>query len=574
LNATKADVLVVGGGAAGLRAAIEAASAGLSVVLIAKGRLGKCGATLVAGAEVDTDGASALSMFDLPAGSQDSPAVFAADMLKAGEEINNVDLVRIHVSEAPHRVRELVDWGAKVYGVIHSPGHTYPRGLALTGSGIMAALLKKAREYGNLDFAEDTMVTDLVVFHQRVRGAVALDFATGEIVHFQTKAVVLATGGCQSLYKLSDAPSELTGDGFGMAFRAGASLVDMEFVQFLISTMVYEPMTVAPIQQLLYKGAWLLNSEGERFMKRYDPANMERSTRDVVARAMMTEVLHGRGKTKDCVYLSLQHMTAEEIDEIAELYSHGTFATSFTFDSSFFDKLKSERLEVFPAAHYFCGGIKISPHSSSSVEGLFAAGEVSGGTDGANRLAGNALTNALVQGRIAGTSAASFARKTLFHDLPTHTVGQLERKIDLIHFSKKKQDQGKVSAIKLRKSLQEVCSKKLGVLRNRTHLEEALSFIGRIEREMSDLKLSNRSSSYNREWLETLELPNLLLTAKIIAKAALLRQESRGSHFRLDFPARDERWRGNIRVAPRGSGTRMDLAFQPLSSSQRRRRHS
>lgn len=558
MNENKTDVLVIGAGAAGLRAAIEIAATGLHVIVAIKGRRGKCGATLTAGAEVDIDSASATSLLRLSGDLRDDASLFANDMLSVGEWINNVNLVDVHVAEAPQRAKELTDWGAKTFGLIHSPGHRYPRGVVFSGIGIVRALLKKTREFSDIEFAEEILVTDLIIDQGVIRGAVGLNFATGEVVNFWAKAVVIATGGCQSLYKFSDAPSELTGDGYGMAFRAGATFVDMEFIQFLICTMLYEPFTITPVQQLLYKGAWLLNSKNERFMKLYDTLNLEKSTRDVIARAIMSEVIQGRGTHNGCVYLSIEHLTESEINAIADVYRKGTFATSYAYDLAFFDRLKHEPIEVFPAAHYFCGGIEISNKCMTSVVGLFAAGEATGGTHGANRLAGNALSEALVQGRVAGSSAARFALDVSFEDLPRDTVSRLERKIDLID-SHRTTDQ---SPVQIRKLLNELSWRHLGVLRHKGGLQELLSFIDRATMQIQNLELRNRSHSYNQEWIEALQLPNLVLTAKIVSTTALFREESRGTHFRTDFPNKDERWHGCIRVLPT-SREEMNLDFKP-----------
>jgi len=294
----RTDVLVIGSEAAGARAAIAVCEQGVNVVIVTKGRMSMSGATVTAIAGIAIDRRSTKELLDLPGDTEDSPDAFFDDIVTEGKYINNQKLVEVAVNEGPLRVKELADWGMKInsFSERPGPGHRFPRDVRTTGRQIVRALGKKS---AGIKVIEDMMVTDLITLDGRVVGAVGLDLRRGEFAVILAKAVVLATGGGQTVYPITTAPEELTGDGQAIAFRAGAKLVDMEMVQFHPFDLIFPPAWKGigfPFSIIMgIKGAWLLNKRGERFMAKWDPKRMENNTRDVLSIAIMNEVLEGQG---------------------------------------------------------------------------------------------------------------------------------------------------------------------------------------------------------------------------------------------------------------------------------------
>ncbi len=398
------DVLIVGSEGAGSRAAIEVSRNGLRVLVATKGVFTKCGATLTAGMDIDLPSRDAKEVFGLPGDERDTVETFAQDMFEEGKYINDEEVVFIHCSNAAKYVKELADWGMKVESLTQSPGHRYPRGIWSTGRSMMQAL-KRGTKPHKIDFAEHTMVTNLLTKEGRVVGAVGIDVLTGDFLVFRAKAVILATGGAMRLYPITTAPEELTGDGFYMAYQAGAELVDMEFPMFL-PCVLYWPKSMrghAPYALSYLANGWWLNRFGVRFIEKWDPVRMEiGTTRDVASIAMATEILEGRGSPHGGVFLSFKHQPDEIIDCAAETnaYLHDLFYGQFALGKFNMDP-KKVAWEIGPGAHYWNGGIKVNGKGETNVPGLYAAGEVQGGTMGANRLSGNAVTEAVVFGGLA-----------------------------------------------------------------------------------------------------------------------------------------------------------------------------
>lgn len=292
------DVLVVGSEGAGARAAIEAARYGAKVTIATKGQQGLCGATVTAGTDIDADSKSIIEVLGLPGDTRDSKEMFFKDMLVEGRYVNDQKITWKHVEDAPIRIKELMDWGMQVSARIgHAQGHTYPRGVLSTGREVMKALMNEIERYRDrVEVIEDTMVTDLLTHKRRVVGATALNLRTGEFVVFRAKAVILATGGGLRIWPYTTGPEDLTGDGQAMAYRVGAEIWDPEFVQFLATTFTHPPTTVTSVNVLLFSSSpWLINRYGERFMKKWDPQRMEKSTRDLISIGIMNEILEGRG---------------------------------------------------------------------------------------------------------------------------------------------------------------------------------------------------------------------------------------------------------------------------------------
>jgi len=536
------DVLVVGSEGAGSTAVLEAIKQGVSVTVVTKGSsIGRSGATVTGDADLDVDSRSLHERFGLTgADTRDNQEVFFNDMLKGGKYLNNQKLVEIHVEAAPDRLEDLVDWGVKIDGLLHASGHSYPRGAVIPGTKLMPVLRRTVLST-DVNLVCYTMITELLTNRGRVVGAVGINGATGEFLVFKARAVVLCTGGAMRMYPYTTAPEELTGDGTAMAFRAGAELVDMEFPMFLPGVFPWPPAVKGvDIPFLLSTGGfvagWMLNKHGDRFMRHWDPVNFEWTTRDICSVAMMTEILADRGSPHGGVYVSLKHLPDDVIDHLEdwmppEFYMHyGGFNMR-----EYLPDLKRESIESVPASHFFNGGIRINEQCATSLPGLFAAGEVTGGVHGANRLSGNAFTEMVVWGHRSGRFAAEYAKQSpdvsidreQLRELRAKTFAPLERKIG-------------VSQAQIRKRMQQVAWEKAGVLRDGDSLEQALAEFVRIkEEELPQVSVTSKERVFNREWARTLELENMLLIMEMVCRTSIKRTESRGALYRRDYPDTD-----------------------------------
>jgi succinate dehydrogenase/fumarate reductase flavoprotein subunit len=550
----KTDILIVGTGGAGARAAIEASLSGLDIFVVTKGRAGGSGATIVARADMDVDSRSAKERLGLPGDLGDTQETFFEDILREGKFINNQKMVEVLVEDAPLRIKELMDWGMRVFDLVKAAGHRFPRGIVSSGVEIMRALKNEIRRHSNIRFLEDVMVLDLLKTEDHISGAVGLNLRTGKIELFSAKAIIIATGGAQMIYPMCTAPEELTGDGVAAAWRAGADLVDMEMVQFLPATFIDPPAWkgvgfpfAISLNQHTMRG-WLLNRRGERFMEKWDPVLMENSTRDKLSIAIMQEVIQGRGSPKGGVFLSFAHLPKDLIDYFPQWYGKPNLPDDWTYMGMKFKDLMERvkdgyAMEVAPACHFFMGGIRVDVDGRTSVNGLYSAGEASGGLHGANRLSGNAISQILVQGKRAGETAARYC--TFTGDLKT---GPLEEKeIEERYLFPLKRSQG-ISPFELRRKIHEISWRNAGPLRKRERLQEALDEIKRMEEgDVPRLACSVRDRVYNREWIESLQIKNLLLVLKAVVLSALERAESRGAHYREDYPEMNNReWLRNI----------------------------
>jgi succinate dehydrogenase/fumarate reductase flavoprotein subunit len=550
------DVLIIGSEGAGATAAIEASKKeGLRVTIATKGRMGKCGATVTGDADFDVDSRSLHELFPWLEGTdpRDSQEIFFQDIVKGGKYLNNQRMVEIHVKEAPERLRDLVDWGVKIEWVMHSSGHSYPRGVFIPGTRLVPVFKKKVKE-GGVEVIEDTMITDLLINDGKVAGAVGLNIRNGNFIVFSAKAVVIATGGCQRIYPITTAPEELTGDGLAMAYRAGVELADMEFPMFLPGGFVWPPALLGVDVPFIlstagrYGPGHLLNRYGERFLEKWAPKTMEHSTRDICSVAMMTEILEGRGSKHGGVYVSLKHLPDNLIDFIHEWQAPEVLWRYGGFDLDEFiprDSLKREALEAAPASHFFNGGIRINERCETNIAGLFAAGEVTAGIHGGNRLSGNAFTEMVVWGTRAGRFAAEFAKRAERQKIDEAQVEKLQSNI----IQPLDRQEGK-RPIELKKKIQELAWKKVGVIRDGPTLNEAIHEIRAIkEKELKELYTQSKDTAWNREWVEALQVENMLQCLEIIATAALAREESRAAHYRKDFPNTDyANWTKNIVV--------------------------
>jgi succinate dehydrogenase/fumarate reductase flavoprotein subunit len=563
-SAYDTDVLVVGSGGAGCLAAIEAAKHDVRVTIVTKGVFGKSGATLTGDADFDVDSRSLHDLFGF-AGTDpnDSQDKFFEDMVKGGKYLNNQRLVEVHVKEAPERLKDFMDLGIKPRYVFRSSGHSYPRGVVVPGTEYQKVLCKETTAAG-VEVIEETMITDLLTNKGQVAGAVGLNIRTGDLVVFKAKSVVLATGGLMRIYPITTAPEELTGDGLAMAYRAGAELIDMEFPMFLPGCFVWPPalrgidfpFLVSTERELR---GWLLNKYGERFMENWDPVNKECTTRDIASVAMTIEVLEGRGSPHGGVFVSLKHLPDNLIDYAGEW---ATWYKDFKYGNFDLKKmlpdLKRYAMEAVPASHFTNGGIRINEKCETNVKGLYAAGEVSGGVHGANRLSGNAFTEFSVFGVRAGKYAAEFAKKSSFADINNKTVESVEE--DII---KPLEKGGGIKPVELRRHIQKISWEKLGPVRTDEGLRQALKEIEELKRQVQLMGTESKDRRYNREWVEALQVKNMVQILEMIARAALMRTESRGAHYRRDYPNTDNvNWLKNICIKQEAG--EMRITTQPI----------
>lgn len=564
----KTDVLIIGSEGAGARAAIQAHDQGAKVLMVTKGRMARSGATITAGMDIDMDSRSAKELLGLAGNPEDSPEIFFEDMVVEGKFVNNQKIVEVHVRDAPQRIKEVVDWGMKVVGFLHGPGHRYPRGVYSSGGELMKALKGQVSKR-KIEVLEDIMVLDLLKRDGRISGAFCLDLRKGEFFPIAAKTIILATGGGMRIFPVTTAPEELTGDGQAMAWRAGADLVDMEMVQFLPCCFITPPAW-SGITFPFFMGpgiggveAWLLNRYGDRFMKRWDPERMERTTRDILSIGVMNEVVEGRGSPSGGVFYSIKHLPNNLVDYFPVWRNEPYLTENWEFKGFKLKGLMEEMkkgyaAEVGPACHFFMGGVRINEHCQTTVPGLYACGEVAGGTHGGNRLTGNACTQILVQGYWAGDKAAMEAREA-----PDPRIDQNEVKAREKDFLKLFEVRDGLSSFSIRKKIQTLAWEKVGVLRTGELLTDALKTVEALRTEVSQIAVKSKDRQYNREWIEALQVKNLLILLEAIARSGLTREDSRGAHYRRDFPKMDnERWLKNVVV--KNVQGKMDVETVPI----------
>ena len=526
------DVLIIGAGGAGLRAAIEALAQGASVGVVCKSLLGKAHTVMA-------EGGIAAAMCNVDTADGWKPHF--KDTMFGGKYLNDWRMAQIHAQEAPDRVRELEQWGAlfdrtesgsilqRAFG-----GHTYKR-LCHVGDRTGLEMIRTLQDRGvhlGFDCYMECTVTKLLTDRGRVAGAFAYWRENGRFIVFKAKAIVIATGGIGKAYPVTSNSWEYTGDGLTIAYEAGAELMDMEFVQFHPTGMVWPP----GVQGLLVteavrgEGGILRNKMGERFMEKYDPKRMELSTRDVVARSIYTEVKEGRGTEHGGAYLDISHKPAEYVKKKLPSMYH-QFKELADVD------ITKEPMEVGPTCHYMMGGIRVNAETAeSTVPGLFAAGEAAAGLHGANRLGGNSLSDLLVFGRRAGLAAAQHAKKMAMPSIPASQVEEAEREL-LAPFSNK----GSESPYAVHRDLQKTMQSLVGIFRTEDDLRKAFE-------ELEGLKPRAAASSvegsrmFNPGWHMYRELKSMLTVSEAVAISALARKESRGAHSRIDYPKYDPVW--------------------------------
>jgi len=547
------DVLIIGAGGAGLRAAIEAIAQGTRVALVCKSLLGKAHTVMAEGGI-----AAAMANVD----KTDDWRTHFCDTMRGGKFVNNWRMAQLHAQEAPDRVRELEQWGAlfdrtptgdilqRAFG-----GHTFKRLCHVgdrTGLELIRTLQDRGVELG-IDVFMECTVTRLLKDGDRVSGAFGYWREQGRFVAFKAKSIVIATGGIGKAWRVTSNSWEYTADGMALAYEAGAELMDMEFVQFHPTGMVWPPgvQGILVTEAVRGEGGILRNKLGERFMEKYDPKRMELSTRDVVARSIYTEVREGRGTEHGGAYLDISHKPAEYVKKKLPSMYH-QFKELADVD------ITKGPMEVGPTCHYMMGGIRVEPETATStVPGLFAAGEAAAGLHGANRLGGNSLSDLLVFGRRAGKAAAEFASHTSAANLDPAQLEDAERDM-LAPFERADGE----FPYPIHHDLQETMQSLVGIFRNEEDLKKALGKLEEFKPRLAKVRIDG-SRMFNPGWHLTRDLKNMLLISEAVTRSALARSESRGAHSRIDFPNYDSEWEKKNNIISNEDGT-MTLHQRPV----------
>ena len=534
MTGRKHDVIVLGSGLAGLRAAIEAArNPDLDVAIVSK-------VQLMRSHSVCAEGGTAAVMRPEEG---DSFELHAWDTVRGADFLCDQDVVKRFVEEAPNEILLLEHWGIpwsrRPDGrIAQRPfgGHSYDRAVFAadkTGFAEMQTLYDTLQKYTNISRYDECYISSIVIKDNVFCGLTAWDLTSGEFFLIQGKALIIATGGACRMYGFTTYSLTATGDGLAMAYRAGLPIKDLEFVQFHPTGLV--PSGILITEAARGEGGYLLNNKGERFMEKYAPSKMEVAPRDIVSRSEMTEIEEGRGFTGpdglDYVHIDLRHLGAEKINERLPMIRE--VAIKFNFIDPIF-----EPIPVRAAAHYFMGGVHTDIYGATPVEGIWAAGEAACvSLHGANRLGSNSTAECLVWGKITGDKAAKHASNQKAMPPPPK---ETKLKDEEARVFKRFGSKGKESAYTLRKELQKTMDSQVGVFRTGPGLKTALDEIRELKQRLPGVKVEDRGHIYNTDLLSCLEVDNLLDLAEIIVTGALARNESRGAHSRRDFPKRDD----------------------------------
>ena len=586
------DVLVIGAGGAGLRAAIEASAQGATVGLVCKSLLGKAHTVMAEGGI-----AAALANVD----ERDDWKTHFADTMRGGQYVNNWRMAELHAREAPDRVRELEAWGAvfdrtpdqkilqRNFG-----GHKYPR-LAHVGDRTGLEMIRTLQDHGihlGIDVHMECTVVRLIKNGERVVGAFGYDRERGHFRVFKAKAIVLATGGIGRAYKITSNSWEYTGDGQALAYHAGADLIDMEYLQFHPTGMVWPPSVrgILVTEGVRGEGGVLRNNQGRRFMFddipdlykgqtadneeegwRYTQGDKsarrppELLTRDHVARCIVKEIREGRGSPHGGVFLDISWIK-EKISGAPEHIKRKLPSMYHQFKELAGIDITREPMEVGPTTHYAMGGVRVDGDTQMSrVPGLFAAGECAAGLHGANRLGGNSLSDLLVFGKRAGEHAARFARE---HGSQATFGREQEEQVEeasrwaLAPLERQDGGDGHVPYA-IQQELQGKMQELVGIVRTENEMKKGLEAVAALK-ERSKRVAAPGNREYNPGWHTALDLENLLTVSEAVARAAIERKESRGAHFREDYPAKDAAWGKTTLVLRKGKDGEMELLREPI----------
>jgi succinate dehydrogenase / fumarate reductase flavoprotein subunit len=542
------DVLIIGAGGAGLRAALEALAQGASVGVVSKSLLGKAHTVMA-------EGGIAAAMANVDKG--DSWKTHFRDTMRGGKLLNNWRMAQLHAQEAPDRVRELEQWGAlfdrtaegeilqRAFG-----GHTFKR-LCHVGDRTGLEMIRTLQDRGvnmGFDVYMECTIIRLLKDGNRIAGAFGYWREQGRFVVLKAKSIVIATGGIGKAYRITSNSWEYTGDGMALAYEAGADLQDMEFVQFHPTGMVWPPgvQGILVTEAVRGEGGILRNKLGERFMEKYDPKRMELSTRDVVARSIYTEVREGRGSEHGGAFLDISHKPAEYVKQKLPSMYH-QFKELADVD------ITKGPMEVGPTCHYVMGGIRVEAETAeSTLPGLFAAGEAAAGLHGANRLGGNSLSDLLVFGRRAGLAAAANAKKVTQGGIDPVQIAEAEREM-LAPFERGDGE----NPYAVHRDLQEVMQNLVGIFRVEEDVTKALGELEKLKRRAANVRVEG-SRLFNPGWHLARDLKSMLTVSEAVARSALTRKESRGAHSRIDYPKLDDQWgRQNNVISRDGAGMKL-----------------
>ena len=530
------DILIIGAGGSGLRAAVEAIDSGQNVLIVSKSLLGKAHTVMA-------EGGIAASLGDVDP--EDNWKVHFKDTMVEGVYLSDWRLVEKLAKEAPDRVYELERMGAlfdrtpekkimqRAFGA-----HTYRRLCHVgdkTGLELLRTLEDKILHSKNVTVMDEVFITRLMKKNDTVIGAVGLDMKKGKFLAVNSKAVIIAGGGCGRIYEVTSNSWESTGDGIALAFDAGAEMMDMEMMQFHPTGMVGPPGVrgLLVTESIRGEGGLLYNTKGERFMLKYSPQKKELDARDVVARSIYKEIEEGRGTEHGGVYLDISYKGKDFImKKIPGMYTQ--FKDFANID------ITKEKMEVAPTTHYYMGGIKIDPDTNSTnIKGLFAVGEAASGVHGANRLGGNSLADLLVFGKYVGQNAATYSKNMKAMEIPQRVIEEEVARIK--NFIKSDGTNPYTLTEKLRKTM----SENVGIVRNETNMKKTLSVIEEIKTEYKNVGV-NGNLQYNPGLLQCLELYNMFTISELLVRGAIMRKESRGAHYRSDFPNKSKEWLKNI----------------------------
>jgi succinate dehydrogenase / fumarate reductase flavoprotein subunit len=580
------DVLVIGAGGAGLRAAIEASASGAAVGLVCKSLLGKAHTVMAEGGI-----AAALANVD----DRDNWKVHFADTMRGGQYVNNWRMAELHAKEAPDRVRELEAWGAvfdrtKDGRILQRNfgGHRYPR-LAHVGDRTGLEMIRTLQDHGihqGIDVHMECTIVTLLKDGDRVVGAFGYERERGRFKLFRAKAIVLATGGVGRAYKITSNSWEYTGDGHALAYDAGADLVDMEFIQFHPTGMIWPPSVrgILVTEAVRGEGGVLKNSEGRRFMFDEIPENYraqtadneeegwrytqgdkaarrppELLTRDHVSRCIVREIKAGRGSPHGGVFLDIAWIKAR-ISNGAEHIKKKLPSMYHQFKQLADIDITQEPMEVGPTTHYVMGGVRVDGDTQmSNVPGLFAAGECAAGINGANRLGGNSLSDIIVFGKRAGEYAAKYAKTQKSAAVDARQTEEAAKRA-LEPFERGTRGEGPYD---VQYALQEMMQDLVGIVRNEAEMQRALEGLGPLRERANRVGVGGHRE-YNPGWHAALDLHNLLTVSEAITRSAIERRESRGGHFREDFPDKDQGFSTLNLIVRKGRDGRMEVARAPI----------
>jgi succinate dehydrogenase flavoprotein subunit len=579
------DVLIIGAGGAGLRAAIEASAAGVSVGLVCKSLLGKAHTVMAEGGI-----AAALANVD----ERDNWKVHFADTMRGGQYVNNWRMAELHAKEAPDRVRELEAWGAvfdrtKDGRILQRNfgGHKYPR-LAHVGDRTGLEMIRTLQDHGvhqGIDVHMEQTILSLLKDGERVVGAFGYERERGRFKIFRAKAIVLATGGIGRAYKITSNSWEYTGDGHSLAYEAGAELLDMEFIQFHPTGMVWPPsvMGILVTEGVRGDGGTLTNKEGRRFMFDDIPENYrtqtadneeegwrycqgdknarrppELLTRDHVSRCIVREIKEGRGSPHGGVFLDISWIK-KKLPNAEEYIKRKLPSMYHQFKQLADIDITKEPMEVGPTTHYIMGGVRVDPDTQMSrVAGLFAAGECAAGINGANRLGGNSLSDLLVFGKRAGEFAAKFAKENSLGNVDNAKVDIAAREA-LAPF----EQNGDENPYEVQQDLQEIMQDSVGIVRHESEMKSALEHLGKFWQRVKRVGITG-NREFNPGWHTALDLKNLLTVSEAITRAALERKESRGAQFREDYPNKDDAFGQVNTIISKAADGSMQVRLEPL----------